>query len=73
MKVTVQQHSPDPANTLLDVYKDGENRPCCTIYEEDFIELLSDSEYERFTEEKIEFNVNATQLFVKCKLGFALH
>jgi len=69
MKVVVQYNSPDFAFDMLDVYTDG-LRPICRIWEEDFCELLTDKQIEKFQNGQYKFDVNKIQLLDKAKTIF---
>lgn len=63
---------------LLQVYeihnrrmKSSETRPICSIFEDDFFDMLPEKEYDKATEQsKIHFEVNRTILLMKCKTLF---
>lgn len=64
---------------LLHVYKlrstgrgqATECKPMCSIYEDDFFDLLTVKDFEKATEQnKIRFNVNETELREKAKTVF---
>ena len=69
MKVEIQTISNDPANSMLEVYYDN-NRPICKIWEEDFVELLTDKQIQLLEKGKIRFDVNRMELLVKSKNWF---
>lgn len=69
MKVEIQRINNDPANSMLEVYYDN-NRPICKIWEEDFIELLTDKQVQLLENGKIRFDVNRMELLVKSKKWF---
>lgn len=51
--------------------KNTGTRPICSIWEDDFLNLLSEKEYEKATEGgKIYFEVNKIELFNNCKTKF---
>lgn len=70
MKVEIQRINNDPANSMLEVYYDNNNRPICKIWEEDFIELLTDKQVQLLENGKIRFDVNRMQLLEKSKKWF---
>lgn len=69
MKVEIQRLSNDPANTMLEVYSNG-IRPICKIWEEDFIEILSERQFKLLEKGEHTFNVSHEQLFMKSKVWF---
>lgn len=69
MKVEIQRINNNPANSMLEVYYDN-NRPICKIWEEDFIELLTDKQVQLLENGKIRFDVNRMELLVKSKQWF---
>ena len=69
MKVEIQRINNNPTNSMLEVYYDN-NRPICKIWEEDFIELLTDRQVELLEKGKIRFEVNRMELLVKSKNWF---
>jgi len=71
MKIYIQKVSNNPSNTLLEVYAQN-TRPVCKIYEEDFIEGLTDKQIEQLENGKYEFNVDGKFLFDRCKTWFGL-
>lgn len=66
MKVEIEQTSSNPANTLLNVY-DGGLRPICAIWEEDFAELLTDSQIKKLETGQFKFDINKNKLFELAK------
>lgn len=66
MKVEINRTSTNPANTMLEVYAHN-TRPFCKIYEEDFMELLSDNQINQLENGKIEFDINKQHLIARCK------
>lgn len=67
------------ANDTLHVYevtnrksKTTAPRPFCSIYEDDFLDLLSEAESDKAANGKIHFNVNKMELFTRCKRGFSI-
>lgn len=66
MKIEIQQITNDPANSLLHVYA-GSTRPICSIYEEDFSELLTQKQLEKFVDGGSEFDVSKFNLLQKAK------
>lgn len=49
----VYQLSTDPCNEMLRIYKQGQ--PICDIENDDFIECLTEPQYNKFIEGKFEF------------------
>ena len=69
MKVKISKHNTDPANTLIDVYSHN-TRPFCRMYEEDFAELLSETDIARMENGETNFDVNKHHLIINCKTYF---
>jgi hypothetical protein len=67
MKVSIQRVNDDPANTMLEVYYDNNSRPICHIWEEDFVELLTDKQFHLFEKGQFKFEVNKIALMDKSK------
>lgn len=66
MEIEINRTSDNPANTMLEVYAHN-TRPFCKIYEEDFIELLSDNQIKKLENGETKFNVNKQHLIARCK------
>ena len=70
VKIEIQKLNSNPADTMLECYEHKEHRPLCKIYEEDFVELLTDNQLSNFEKGKIRFDVNRMELLVKSKQWF---
>lgn len=69
MKVTIQQMSSNPANDMLAVYTHN-TREVAHIYEDDFAEILSYSQFKRMENGCIVFDVSEQKLMLKSKQYF---
>lgn len=69
MKIEIESTSNNPANTLMHVY-DGNTRPLCSIYEEDFAEVLTERQLVKFENGENKFDVNKSELLNKAKTIF---
>ena len=71
MKVEIQNASSDPAKTLLQCFERGDNRPFCSIEEDDFSELLTESQLNKLENGHTIFNVDKNLLIEKSKRVYA--
>lgn len=73
MKVEIQKLNNNPANTIMNVYDINGLRPICDMYEEDFIEILSDKQLSAFMNGEFRFNINKDTLFEKSRKWFGVN
>lgn len=70
MKVEIYNNSTDPANSILHCHELKSLRAFCSIYEEDFIELLTDDQYKLLEKGRTIFNIDKQELLMKSKSVF---
>lgn len=73
LHVEIQRMSTDPANTMLEVYIVDENLPICTIWEEDFVELLTDRQYKLMEKGAYRFYMFREPLLDSCIRWFNMY
>ena len=71
MKVEIQSVSNDPTKTLLYCCEVNSIRPFCSIEEDDFSELLTESQLNKFENGHTIFNVDKNILIEKSKRVYA--
>lgn len=73
LHVEIQRASTDPSNTMLEVYIVDETLPICTIWEEDFVELLTDRQYKLMEKGANRFYMFRDPLVNACKHWFNMY
>ena len=57
MKIEIQKSNDNPASGLMELYRIGSLRPFCKIQEDDFIEILTDYQLNKFESGSFKFDI----------------